>query len=399
MLTRARLDVETTIAARPRDYGARLGAAEFYMRLGAFKDAVRHLEVARELEPKEMLPWLAIADAATLSGDFKQAKAALDRADKLDPHHPLIYRSRGQLLLRQEKQSAARKVLEEGLRRHPDDVELRTALGNVYLIVNEIPKAVATLKPAVAAQPNRPDLHYLLAEALERDLHMEAAIEELRESVRLDPSMHEAWGRMALYLVNLTRYNEARAAAERALALDPSVSHYHWVLGDAYLLDTGPAGDVDQALNLYRKAIQLDPNNDRALYSLSMALTRHGKKPELEEAVGHLRKLIEINERDPNARYKLAETLRRLGRTEEAARETARFEQLSKADREAVKNRSRSLAFPDSAEAHTAIGRRHLKAKQWEQAAREFQIALDREPGHAAAREGLREASRRLRDQ
>lgn len=389
----ARLQVETTIGRQPADYELRINAGQFYMEAGDFEAAIRHLKTAADLKPKELLPWLALGDAASLSGRLDEADRAFQRAARLNRDHPLLLRSQAQLLLLRRKPAAARALLERGLKRHPEDAEIRTALGNVYLVENRPRPAIQVLRPAVESSPERADLHYLLAEAYERDLKMEAAIEELRESVRLAPDMHEAWGRLALYLVDLTRYEEARLAAERAINLQPSVSHYHWVLGDAFLLDKGAGGSVETALGHLRRAIELDKNNDRAIYSLAMALTRHGGKAELIESEALFRSLLKVNPNDPNARFKLSETLRRLGRTAEADRELALFRKASRRDTGATQKMYRTLANRDTALAHLEEGRRLLEAGKKDEAAKQFRRALERDPGLAAARDGLRRAT------
>jgi tetratricopeptide (TPR) repeat protein len=394
-LDQAKADIEKTLLQEPKNYELRVKAAEFFMRVGAHSEAIPHLQVATRLSPKEFLPWLALGDASTLTGKFPLAASAYARAAAIKPDDPLLIRGRSQLLVRQKRFAEAQRLLESGLKQHPGDTEIRTALGNLFLVLNKPKRATEVIKPALAAAPGRADLHYLLADAYERDLHLEAAISELREAVRLEPRMDEAWGRLGLYLVNLTRYQEARYPLEKAIQLNPTESHYRWVLGDSYLLDkTG--GDLNKAIELYEKALTLDPKNEKVLYSYAMALTRHGEKADLQKAVALFQRLLQLNSEDTNVNYKLAECYRRLGRPDEAKPYMAKFQVLFEKGRKQTRQLYQTAAFRDTPQAHVELGRQHLVKGDYKLAATEFQIALERDPGLKEAREGLRTASARL---
>jgi tetratricopeptide (TPR) repeat protein len=388
--------VEATVAAAPKRFDLRMRAAEFYMRAGDNEAAIPHLEEATKLQPKELLPWIALGDACTLSGKFKPADSAYRRAATIDANNPLLIRGRGQLLVRQEAFAEARKVLEAGLKRYPDDVEIRTALGNLLLVLNKPREVIATLKPAVEKDRNRPDLHLLLADAYERDLHVEAAIKQLQLAVQLDPQMDQAWGRMGLYLVNLTRFSEARIPLQNAIRLNPREAHYYWAFGDSYLLDTSAPENTQHAIEHYRKALEIDPKHDKALYSYAVALTRDEAPEKLEEAAELFKRLLAVRSGDGGVHYKLAETYRRLGRKDEEQQHLARFEALSEKSRRQTRDRYRTAAVRDTAAAHVRAGQEHLARRDYGAAAREFQLALERDSTVTGAREGLREASARL---
>ena len=392
----AKSQVEATIKGEPKSYELRIDASRFYMQAGDHLSAIPHLEAAAKLSPRKVLPWIAMGDAYTLTGQFSRAMPAYKRAEAIQPGNPLVARGEGQLLILQKRFAEARTLLENDLRHHPDDTETRTALGNLYLVLNKPRLVIETIRPALARSPDRPDLHLLIGEAYERDLHIEAAIAEMRSAVELDPRMTEAWGRLGLYLINLTRYKEARAPLEKACALEPGEAHYYWALGDSYLLDGTTAANFDQAAQLYRKALSLDPSNQKALYSFAMALTRRGRKEDLEEAVTLLQRLIRLDPIDTNAEYKLAETYRRMGRPADAKVHQARFDELFNKGRNQTRHLYAITAFRDTAGAHLKLGRDAMKAGDYELAAREFAMATEREPKSAEAGTALKAARQKL---
>jgi tetratricopeptide (TPR) repeat protein len=298
------------------------------------------------------------------------------------------------MLVLQRRWKDAQQTLEAGVARFPSDAELRTVLGNLYLIVNKPRLAITAIKPALAQQPDRADLHYMLGEAYERDLHIEAAIKEMQETVRLQPDNHEAWGRIGLYENNLTRYAEAREPLQRAIALAPNEAHYYWALGDSYLLASPDPASFDRAAALYRKALSLNGSNDKALYSFGMALTRRGRPEDLKEAVELFQRLIRLNPIDTNAHFKLAETYRRMGRIPEADAEQAKFQLLFSKGRQQTRRLYASVSFKDTAAAHLKLAKEAGARKEFRLAATEYQLALARDPDLAEAREGLAQAQR-----
>lgn len=395
-LAAAKAQIEATIASQPNVYDLRIRGAEFLMRAGEHAAAIPHLQAAARLRPKELLPWLALGDAATFTRRTALAETSYARAEKVSPGHPLVTRGRGQLLVSQRRFADAKRLLEAGLKRHPRDLEIRTALGNLLLVLNKPRPAIKVMLPALQANPDRADLHYMLADAYERDLKLEAAIESLREAVRLEPTMDQAHGRMGLYLVNLTRYEEARAPLERAIELNPQQSHYYWALGDSYLLDSRDPQNYERAVELYRKSLELDPKNPKTLYSYAMALTRRGSPAELEEAVLLFKRLLALNAEDMNAHYKLAETYRRLRRPTDARAHMTRFKVLFEKGRRQNKDLYTSVAYRDTAAVLVKRGQDQLRQRRFRDAASSFRLALEREPRLAEARKGLREAEARI---
>jgi Flp pilus assembly protein TadD len=390
--TAAKRDIETTIKAKPKSIELRMQAAEFYMKAGDYGAALPHLRAATALSPKLPLPWIALGDAATLERRFDEGAQAYHRAAILAPNDPQIVRGLGQMFVLQRKWKEAQAVLEKGVARHPDDAEIRTVLGNLYLILNKPRRAAAVIKPALEQQPDRADLHYMLGEAYERDLHIEAAIQEMRETVRLDPYNAEAWGRIGLYENNLTRYTEARDPLQHAIALSPKEPHYYWALGDSYLLESTAAANFDRAAELYRKALSLDNGNEKALYSFGMALTRRGRPEDLQEAVKLFQRLLQRKPNDINAHYKLAETYRRLGQDKAAAAEQAKFQDLYSKGRHQTRQLYAAISFKDTADAHLKLAQQAMAQKDYPLAVTEFQLALTRDSHLAEARSGLQQA-------
>ena len=75
---------------------------------------------------------------------------------------------------------------------------------------------------------------------------------------------------------------------------------------------------LDESIELYRKALEIDPQYQDALHGLGMALLNHGR---LDEAADTAKRLIEIDSEDVLAHTSLSMVLQAQGRIEEAEKE------------------------------------------------------------------------------
>jgi Flp pilus assembly protein TadD len=75
---------------------------------------------------------------------------------------------------------------------------------------------------------------------------------------------------------------------------------------------------LEEAIQAYKKALEIDPNYQDALHGLGMALFNHGR---VDEAVQAAKKLIEIDQDDVLAHTSLSMFYQSQGRIEEAEKE------------------------------------------------------------------------------
>jgi Flp pilus assembly protein TadD len=154
---------------------------------------------------------------------------------------------------------------------------------------------------------------YLLAEKIGKDLpeirsqlglrfadlgNKTAAIAQLRESIRLMENA-EDYNRLGRLLVETNRLDDAKAAFERAIRLNPNLAIAHSNLG-AIL---GVKGDMYGALEELEKSIQLDPQSARAHNNLALAYLKLGKK---NEAISHWKTSLTIDPDQQDVRDNLA---------------------------------------------------------------------------------------------
>jgi adenylate cyclase len=154
-----------------------------------------------------------------------------------------------------------------------------------------------------------------------------SAIEELEQSIRLDPNFALAHGYLALLVAfgaNLSLVKDtpakrktAREHAERAIALDPASSE---VLGRAGCA-IADLGEDERGCELLERAIENDPSNAQARVALGAAQTR---LKQFDAGIENMRLAMRVSPRDASLGFwgmLLAQGLLAAGRTEEALAE------------------------------------------------------------------------------
>jgi len=117
------------------------------------------------------------------------------------------------------------------------------------------------------------------------------------------------------------QYDEAKAAFEAELEVDPRNAQALAYLGDIEL----KRNDPDKAIPLLDKAVQLRTDIRVAYLDLGTIFSQQKKYPEALAALRHAEK---IDPAQPDAHYRLARLYREMGKSAEADQEFAKFKEL-----------------------------------------------------------------------
>src|SRR3954470_20579886 len=132
----------------------------------------------------------------------------------------------------------------------------------------------------------------------------------------------DAWYELASDL-ELSDPAEARAAYEKAIALDSSHVDAHVNLGRLFHDD----GALEAAAKHYRAALNIDPDHAVAAFNLGVALDDLGRLSDGAEAY---RRAIELDPDNADAHYNLAGILERSGDKAGAVRHLTRYRTLTR---------------------------------------------------------------------
>jgi TolB-like protein/Tfp pilus assembly protein PilF len=209
---------------------------------------------------------------------------------------------------------------------------------------DELPKALAAARQAVALDDTLAEAHTSLARVLASTLQLPAAMIEFKRALELNPSYATAHQWFGEYLQSLGRLDEGLAELKRAQALDPLSLVINALLG--FALDT--VGKTDEAIAQFHKTIEIDPSFFNSHDLFGNVLEHHGR---LNEAAVEYEKAHSLGA-DPASTSELARAYFLVGRKDEAQQLWDQLKSLS--ERQYVPAYSLALvqlAFGDKDEA------------------------------------------------
>lgn len=250
--------------------------------------------------------------------------------------------------------------------------------------------------PSRAARDSAIESHFAAAQQAQRDKDYATAEREYRTVLALAPDFAEVHMNLGLVYQLLDRSAEAMTEFLRALKFKPGLAGANFFLG----VDYCKLGEGAKAIPYLKAALQTEPNRPDIWLWLATAQEISG---ELQPEVVTVRRALESQPKDVDLLYLLGHAYERLGKQEVAHLEkvapgSSRSEQLL-AESYATSNewpsavihfQSALAASPNRAGLHVELGEVLLRAGKVNQAIREFDEELRRDPGnpHALVRRG-----------
>ena len=306
---------------------------------------------AEELDPDEAAwPYLA-ALAAEGNGDLERAAEGLERALGIRPEYvPALVRL-GRLELERNRAEDAEARFRAALALHPESAAAEAGLGEVARLRGQPEKARDHFERALSLQPAANALHYPLGLVYRELGDLDRAREHLAargpdDPVEPDPildslaragrgaSPHIERGNRAM---TEESWDEAAGHYRRALEEDPE--NLRALLALASALARG--GHATEAMEEYRRILDRDPDNPTSRYNYGLLLAEADR---LEEAAEQLGAAVTAAPDFANGFFNLALVLERLGRPGEAAEAMARAAEAAPEDPEPPLERARLLA-------------------------------------------------------
>jgi tetratricopeptide (TPR) repeat protein len=175
----------------------------------------------------------------------EEAIRKLNLALEMDPKFALAYSLKGDILKDMRKYEDSANAYEQATIHDPWSFKDFFNLGNVCRIIKQWTRAANAYVAAC----------------------------------RLDPQHYSAHLRAALCYYELEAYDNSLAYAEKAKELDPNKADPELLLGDLFEVQK----DHVQAINSYRRALELEGNNPAIMISLARAYLRSGRYSSAKE--------------------------------------------------------------------------------------------------------------------
>ena len=311
---------EHVLEAHPRDAEALIGVIESQLLVKRGPEAAnsarqlhallppkdpRLLQVARLLAmhdsyeaAAQILTQFHSAEALNLLGAVEERRsrvpeslAAFRQAAELQPRNEGYRFDYAGALLQYRNDEAALRAFQQGVQEFPKSWKMRLGLGSALYLAGKYEEAARALLEAARIEPSAAPAYYLLGHAYEsassRQKEILAAFQAYLSKKPNDAWAYYHYGYM-LYLLSQNEGQDtvalAKANVRKALDLNPSFPEA--------LLQLGVMADSDEeGIQLFERAVRLNPKLALAHYRLGLAYQRLGNAEKAKEEVDLFRKL------------------------------------------------------------------------------------------------------------
>jgi tetratricopeptide (TPR) repeat protein len=243
--------------------------------------------------------------------DTEKAVDALQRAILLDPQNVQFYVDFAAISATHQSFQVGINVVNDGINLLPKAAPLYFARGVLYVQLAQYEKAQADFEKAYQLDPSQSLSIAAQGLAAVQQNDLTGALTGVQEKLARKPA-----DPILLYLQadilaqqgvqpGSSEFETALRSAKKAVTLRPTLEPAYSVLGKLYL----QAGKFPEAAVQCRKALEIDPKDQTALYHLIQALRKTDKKAEIPELLKRLALLRQqaTDEEREQYRYKLVE--------------------------------------------------------------------------------------------
>jgi protein O-GlcNAc transferase len=193
------------------------------------------------------------------------------------------------------------------------------AVATVYQGRGQNDAAVEQLRRALELQPSNDDAHRVLGRVLAAQGKSDEAIGEMQRAIEIRPRRWTNYNVLAEIYFRLRRLPDAAATLQRALEIDPNDARTYTSLGAVY----AEMGEYTRAIDMLNRSIAITPTG-LALSNLGTAyyrLTRFPDAARFPDAVNAYEGALRLDSKSALLHGNLGDAYLRVGRKADAARE------------------------------------------------------------------------------
>lgn len=212
---------------------------------------------------------------------YAKAEELLDRAEKLEPHDPELFATRGILALARHDFAGALELGEKALALNPDTARYYGIVGDAQIELGRYEEAVGSYQEMIN---HRPDFNSFSRVAHARELYgdPDGAVEAMQDAVDAGAAVPEnkAWAYVQLGNLEFTTGNLDEATKDYALATQTLSNYPPALAGQARV--AAASGELERAAALYQQAFNRMPLPEYAI-ALGDVYAEMGDRREAQE--------------------------------------------------------------------------------------------------------------------
>lgn len=238
-------------------------------------------------------------------GKNKMALTACSIAIDQYPYSTNLMIEKAQILTNLEQYDKSLSMLEKAMALQPNDPEIYTMQGNIYLVQGFHEKAIKNYQEALPFSEYKADLYYQIGFAYQNAFKYNKAIDYYKQSIELDIIHENALYELAYCLDITGQLDHSISYYKKFIDQDP-YSHYAWYnLGIVY----NKLEKFDDAIKAYEYATLIEESFASAFFNMGNTFDSLEKFP---QAIDAYKKTLEIEGSSAELYCSLAETYEKM---------------------------------------------------------------------------------------
>ncbi|MGB0909022.1 MAG: tetratricopeptide repeat protein [Nitrospirales bacterium] len=327
-------------AGNPHDKDIRLQLVRLYLQSQSHAQALEQLSLILDYYPNDLNAQVRVALIYGEMGNYQQAIDELTNILGTQPNELRVRDYLGLMYEEMKDYKQAKQTYEANLKINPNYYDTLLHLGFLSYRQKQYEEALSHLSHAKTIQPKRSEPHLLLGLTYLQQEEYSVAITQFEEGIQQDPTNADLHFNLGTTYDKLGRFEDVVREMERTLNLEPEHADALNYLGYSYA-DRGV--EVEKALELTQRAVELKPNNGYYVDSLGWALFKVGRSAEALVAIDRALSLVSD---DPVIFEHLGEIHLQRKEREKAQKAWARAIELDASNENLIK-RFRAQGFGD----------------------------------------------------
>lgn len=225
-----------------------------------------YFEQVVKLENHHGDAWWYYGSSLFEQGKYDKLLEAMDQAQKLLPNDFRMYLLQGLALTRKNQQAEALQPLNKAYALNPNDLNVLSTLALTLDGMHNYQQSDSVYEQGIKQFSSSALLlnnySYSLAE---RGLQLNRALEMSKQAITVEPDNAAYLDTYGWILFRLDKDSDAALYLEKSIATGKASSEVHEHLGDVYKKQ----GNEMKAIELWKKALMMDPNNEAAKQKLA----------------------------------------------------------------------------------------------------------------------------------
>lgn len=273
----------------------------FLMEQKRFAEAIPHLKTAISQDPRHLDSLLNLSMALIKTHQQEEAIQLLFTIEKMDKWNPNAHHLLGTHFMGAGDLNSAKNHFEMALAEKPDMTDASVNLALALCEMGETLEAVRRMRPVIRRNPDSAKMNFFYGVILYRHGDYKEALIKYQKAISLDPTLEDARIGLGEVYLRLSKTDAAEQVLQNALQNNASSVPSLYLLGlcllrkgDAVRAQAESDKDKDarvlyaEALKLFERAIQLDPDHLEAQANRALLLGKLESLQALDHAFHEL---------------------------------------------------------------------------------------------------------------